>query len=115
METLYKDMMSKSNPAHYEPDTDDNIVKIVIYRHNGETVGHIANTEGQKASFRIYLAIARRFVCQLNAQSARFGLGLYGDYVAEERRTPNRHPNIRRLLDIIEYQDELRLKLITSS
>lgn len=107
--------MSKLNSKYYELETDDSITEIIIYTKDHQPVGQLHNVEGQSASFRIYLAMAKRYVCHLNIQSAHFALELYGDYVGQEQQNPGQHPNIRRLLDVIEREDEFLLELITSN
>lgn len=75
---------------------------------------NIKNQPGKHASVKIYYALAKLNNMQLSTTEAVHGLELYGDYVAEEELTPNAHPNIRLLIDIIKQQQTWHLNVINS-
>ncbi len=62
----------------------------------------LENIPGKKASVKIFHAIAADNDNKINKQAAAMGLALFGEYTDEERQTPNSHPNIRLLIDIID-------------
>jgi hypothetical protein len=61
----------------------------------------VENRTGSTASLRIYYEVAVEFG-GIGPSAARRALELYGEKVEEARAEPGRHPNIDRLLQIIE-------------
>lgn len=72
----------------------------------------IKNQPGKHASVKIYYALAKLNNMLITTQEAIHGLQLYGDYVAEEELTPNAHPNIRLLIDIIKQQQTWQIIIV---
>ncbi len=62
----------------------------------------LENIPGKKASVKILSAIAADNDNVINKEAAAMGLALFGEYTDEERQTPNSHPNIRLLIEIID-------------
>ena len=102
--------MAQFSPNFYLLKLDPRVQSLRITDTQGRPVTIIHNREGEKASLSIYMAIAVRFSNRLHAKSAQFGISLYGEYVEEEIQTRGKHPNIRRLLEIVEYRIEYILE-----
>ena len=62
----------------------------------------LENVPGKKASVKILHGIAVDNDNIINKQAAAWGLALFGEYTDEERQSPNSHPNIRLLIEIID-------------
>jgi hypothetical protein len=77
----------------------------------GATVASLANKPGQAGSVAVYAALAERFGA-ITVQAAHEGLVMYAEHTADARAHPGKHPNIDRLIALIEvggrYTVELR-------
>lgn len=71
----------------------------------------IKNNPGKQASVKIFYAISKNSNCKITPVEAEIGLDLYGDYVQQEQRQPNSHPNIRLLLDTIALNQTWLVKV----
>ncbi len=65
----------------------------------------LENVPGKQASVKILFAIATDNDNAINKQAAAMGLALFGEYTDEERQTPDSHPNIKFLIDVIDYNE----------
>lgn len=74
----------------------------------------IENRPGKAGSVAVYHALLQEFAT-LNAESARKGLELYAEHVADASANPGKHPNIDRLFRTIEQQDEMQIKIISKA
>lgn len=61
----------------------------------------IENRPGQAGSVRVYHALFKQFGC-IDSAAAVEGLRLYAEHSADARAHPGKHPNIDRLLRVIE-------------
>lgn len=84
------------------PDTD-HVSVIELNSSDSEKYHLIENIPGKQASVKIFYGISQANGYQITAHVARLGLEMFGEYVQEEKQTPNSHPNIRLLIDTIEY------------
>lgn len=101
-------MAAFSAQFHTLPEVD-HLARIEILC-EGRPCGVIEGLPGQQGSLRIYHAVADdRGV--IDPSAARRALRLYGDYTTKARMTPGSHPNIDRLLRLVETGQNLRLLL----
>lgn len=77
----------------------------------GTVVATIENKPGQSASLAIYNHLAQLFGA-ITPEAAKKGLELYAEHVAEAQAHPGKHPNIERLIALIEQGGQLRVKQI---
>lgn len=90
----------------------DDIAGIALYRGDSDAPTEvIENKPGKAGSVAVYHALLQEFAT-LNGEAARKGLELYAEHVADAEANPGKHPNIDRLLSIIEQQDEMRMEII---
>ena len=81
----------------------DHLDRIELLPHGDSKVAAvIENKPGQAGSLRVYHALAQRFG-GIDAAAARDGLELYAEHTADARDNPGKHPNIDRLLNVIEF------------
>ena len=86
---------------HSLPDSSHiNTLELINTQNHKSVV--LENIPGKKASVKILHAIAADNDNKINKQAAAMGLALFGEYTDEERQTPNSHPNIRLLIEIID-------------
>ena len=86
------------------------IKNIEFYNKDQELVGHIENKPGSMGSMKVYHHLWLVFG-ELNLDAAAEGLDLYSEHTEEAQNHPGKHPNIDRLLDIIETEEVYSIKL----
>lgn len=77
----------------------------------GATVATIENKPGQAGSLAVYNHLAQLYG-SINAEAAKKGLELYAEHTEDARQNPGKHPNIDRLIGIIERGEVLRVKQV---
>ena len=90
----------------------EHIARLELEPLNQEPVAIIENRPGQAGSVAVYHTLAQEFGT-LTAAAARKGLELYAEHVADAAAHPGKHPNIDRLFAVIEYDQALRINIIT--
>ena len=76
---------------------------------DGALAATIENKSGQAASLAIYNHLAQLYGA-ITPEAAKKGLELYGEHSEEARLNPGKHPNIDRLIGLIERNETLRVK-----
>ncbi|GHU09803.1 hypothetical protein AGMMS50225_11600 [Betaproteobacteria bacterium] len=77
----------------------------------GEVVGQVENKPGQTGSLVVYNHLAQLYGA-ITPEAAKKGLELYAEHSEDAHTNPGRHPNIDRLLGLIERGESLRVKLV---
>ncbi len=81
-----------------------------INLHDGENiVASIENKPGQAGSLAVYNHLAQIYGA-LTPQAAAKGLELYAEHTEDARANPGKHPNIDRLIVLLDEQRTLRVK-----
>lgn len=80
----------------------------------GAVVATIENKPGQAGSLAVYAALADASGA-INAEAASRGLDLYAEHTADARAHPGKHPNIDRLITLIEQGASLTVKLLPAA
>lgn len=78
---------------------------------SGATVAMIENKPGQAGSLAVYAALASKHG-SITPAAAQEGLEIYAEHTADSRANPGKHPNIDRLIKVIESGQGLSVKLI---
>ncbi len=79
----------------------------------GEIIAVIENKPGSQGSLAVYNHLAQTFGA-ITPEAARKGLDLFAEHADEARAHPGKHPNIDRLLALIEDKKTLRIKHLFS-
>jgi hypothetical protein len=74
-----------------------------------DAVAIIENKAGSVGSLAVYNHLAQTFGA-ITPEAAKKGLELFAEHVEEARRHPGKHPNIDRLIALIEEGKTLRIK-----
>ncbi|MBI5927649.1 MAG: DUF2322 family protein [Aquabacterium sp.] len=77
----------------------------------GNVAATIENKPGQAGSLAVYAALADKHG-SINAAAAQEGLDIYAEHTADSHANPGKHPNIDRLIKIIETAQGFTVKLI---
>jgi hypothetical protein len=72
-----------------------------LHDEHGTVVATLYNQPGSAGSVAVYHALAQRFGA-ITVDAAHEGLSLYAEHTADARAHPGKHPNIDRLLDLVE-------------
>ena len=78
---------------------------------DGAVVATIENTPGQAGSLAVYNHLAQLYG-SISAEAAKKGLELFAEHTEDARLNPGKHPNIDRLIGIIERGEVLRVKQV---
>jgi hypothetical protein len=102
--------MQKFNDILLTLDYSDHIDRIEIYRHNS-LIGTIENKPGSQGSIKVYQHLWKLFGA-ITLDAAIEGLDLYSEHTEDAQKNPGKHPNIDRLLSVMEDEQPLDLKII---
>ncbi|MEK9771230.1 MAG: DUF2322 family protein [Nitrosomonadales bacterium] len=84
---------------------------IELYDHNNQLKSTIQSKPGTQGSIKVYHHLWKTFG-ELTVDAAIEGLDLYCEHVEDAQNNPTKHPNIDRLLDIIDSEETLTIKII---
>ena len=74
-----------------------------------DEIAIVENKPGSQGSLVVYNHLAQTYGA-ITPDAARMGLRLYAEHADEARQTPGKHPNIDRLMALIEKKKTLRVK-----
>ncbi|MBM3350613.1 MAG: DUF2322 family protein [Betaproteobacteria bacterium] len=89
------------------------ITRIELYNQDGSPAGIIENKPGSQGSVKVYSHLARMYG-EISLDAAVEGLSLYAEHTADAENCPGKHPNVDRLLNILEDEQPLTVKIIES-
>ena len=102
--------MQKFNDILLTLENSDHIDRIEIYKNN-VLIGTIENKPGSQGSVKVYQHLWKIFGA-ITLDAAIEGLDLYSEHTEDAQKNPGKHPNIDRLLTIMEDEQMLDLKII---
>ncbi len=71
----------------------------------------IENRPGKAGSVAVYNALLQEFGL-LNSAAAQKGLELYAEHTEDARANPGKHPNIDRLFELIDSNNEYQIRAV---
>jgi hypothetical protein len=77
----------------------------------GQVLATIENKPGQAGSLAVYNHLAQLYGA-IGPDAAKKGLELYGEHGEDARLNPGKHPNIDRLIGLMERGESLRVKQV---
>ena len=89
----------------------ENLTRIDLTNPAGEVVASIENQPGKQGSLVVYQYLKQSFGV-IDAKAATHGIAIFAEHTADAKNRPGAHPNIDRLLDIIEGGAALNVELI---
>ena len=75
----------------------------------GNLVVAIENKAGSQGSFAVYNHLAQTYGA-ITPEAAKKGLEIYAEHTEDARKNPGKHPNIDRLIALLEEKKTLRIK-----
>ncbi len=88
----------------------EQIERLELIDKNG-AVAVIENRPGQAGSVAVYNALLQEFGL-LNSAAAQKGLKLYAEHTEDALANPGKHPNIDRLVELIDCGGEYQIRLV---
>ena len=79
--------------------------------HDEELHGVIKSKPGSMGSIKVYYYLYETFGV-INSDAAMEGIDLYAEHTEDAQNNPGKHPNIDRLLDVIDSDITLQVKII---
>lgn len=78
---------------------------------HGAPAATLENKPGSAGSVAVYHALQQRYGA-ITVEAAHEGLVLYAEHTADARAHPGKHPNIDRLLQLVERGGRLTVQLL---
>jgi hypothetical protein len=102
MENFSDILLSLDDASHIE--------KIELFYPDGEAAGVIAYKPGNAGSIKVYNHLFNMYG-EISLDAAVEGLSLYAEHTFDAENSPGKHPHIDRLLDVLENEESLTVKL----
>lgn len=87
----------------------DHLAALELLDAQGRVVATVENRPGQAGSLAVYAALWARHG-RIDAAAAQEGLALYAEHTPSAREHPGQHPNIDRLLRLVESGGHLDVR-----
>ncbi|MDR5782714.1 DUF2322 family protein [Caballeronia sp. LZ065] len=92
----------------------DGIERLDLVNGAGNVVASIENKPGKQGSLAVYHYLQQAFGT-LDARAAEHALAVFAEHTADARSRPGAHPNVDRLVAIVEGGEALRIDVIRSA
>ena len=89
----------------------EGLARIDLIDRAGTIVATIENQPGKQGSLAVYQYLQQCFGV-LNSEAADHALAIFAEHTADAKNRPGAHPNIDRLLDIIDGAAPLNIELV---
>jgi len=94
-------------------DDASHVKRIELFNANGSPAGMIENKPGSQGSLKVYYHLFRMYG-EISLDAAVEGLSLFAEHTADAENCPGKHPNVDRLLNILEDEQPLSVKVTES-
>jgi len=93
-------------------DNADHVKRIELYDEKNQSAGVLENKPGTQGSIKVYHHLFKIYG-EINSDAAVEGLALYAEHTEDAENHPGKHPNIDRLLNVLDREQTLSMKVIT--
>ncbi len=93
-------------------DTADHVKRIELFDPQQHLAGVIENKPGTQGSIKVYHHLFKVYG-EINSDAAVEGLALYAEHTEDAENHPGKHPNIDRLLTVLDKEQILSMKVVT--
>lgn len=104
-------MMQKFSDVLLGLDDASHVKRIELYNVDGRPAGVIDNKPGSQGSVKVYHHLYKMYG-EISLDAAVEGLSLYAEHTEDAENCPGKHPNVDRLLNILENEQPLTVKII---
>jgi len=105
--------MQKFSDVLLTLDDASHVQKIELFKVDGSPSGVIENKPGSQGSIKVFYHLFRMYG-EISLDAAVEGLSLYAEHTADAENCPGKHPNVDRLLNILEDEQPLTVKVTES-
>lgn len=102
--------MQKFSDVLLALDSADHVKRIELYDETNTLAGAIDNKPGTQGSIKVYYHLYKMFGV-IDTDAAVEGLSLYAEHTEDAENHPGKHPNIDRLLNVLDREQALTVKV----
>lgn len=103
--------MQKFSDVLQTLDDASHVERIELYNSDGTPAGVIENKPGSQGSVKVYHHLWRMYG-DISLDAAVEGLSLYAEHSEDAENCPGKHPNVDRLLNVLENEQPLIVKVV---
>jgi len=103
--------MQKFSDVLLTLDSVDEVQRIELSYENGEPAGAIENKPGSQGSVKVFHHLYKMYG-GITLDAAVEGLALYAEHTEDAENCPGKHPNVDRLINVLENEEPLTVKVI---
>ncbi len=92
----------------------DGLDHIDLVDGHGAIVTSIENKPGKQGSLAVYHYLHQVFG-ELTADAAQHGLAIFAEHTIDARQRPGAHPNVDRLIEVVERGEPLRIDVVRAA
>ena len=104
--------MQKFSDVLLTLDSADEVQRIELYLENGTPAGSIENKPGSQGSVKVFNHLFKMYG-GITLDAAVEGLALYAEHTEDAENCPGKHPNVDRLLYVLENEEPLNVIVVT--
>ena len=104
--------MQKFSDVLLTLDSADEVQRIELFFEDGKPAGSIDNKPGSQGSVKVYYHLYKMYGA-ISLDAAVEGLSLYCEHTEDAENCPGKHPNVDRLINVLENEAPLTIKIIT--
>ncbi len=93
-------------------DNTEHVKRIELYHEDGRAAGVIDNKPGSQGSVKVFHHLYKMYG-GITLDAAVEGLSLYAEHTEDAENCPGKHPNVDRLINVLENEEPLTMKVIT--
>jgi hypothetical protein len=102
--------MQKFSDVLQTLDDASHVQRIELFNGDGSSAGVIENKPGSHGSVKVYYHLFRMYG-EISLDAAVEGLSLFAEHTGDAENCPGKHPNVDRLLDLLEDEQALSMKV----
>lgn len=103
--------MQKFSDVLLTLDSADEVHRIELYHENGDPAGSIENKPGSQGSVKVFYHLYKMYGA-ITLDAAVEGLALYAEHTEDAENCPGKHPNVDKLITVLENEEPLKVKII---
>ena len=104
--------MQKFSDVLLTLDNTDHVKRIELYYENGSAAGVIDNKPGNQGSVKVFHHLYKMYG-GITLDAAVEGLSLYAEHTEDAENCPGKHPNVDKLINVLENEEPLTVNVIT--
>jgi hypothetical protein len=92
-------------------DNTDDVKRIELFHEDGRAAGVIENKPGSQGSVKVFHHLYKMYG-GITLDAAVEGLSLYAEHTEDAENCPGKHPNVDKLINVLENEEPLTVKVI---